>query len=140
MRLHDLAHARSGDKGDVLQISVIAYDQSHYPHLAHHLGAAQVQEHLGGPIGCQVQRFELPELGALNFVLRGFLRGGVTRSLALDPHGKCMASVLLEIEIPDLIETAATNGGSPCHVQRPPDPPDLRPALRADRTRVEDEP
>ena len=140
MKLHELAHARSGDKGDVLQISVIAYDQVHYPHLAHNLGAAQVRQHLGGPLGCQAQRFELPELGALNFVLRGFLGGGVTRSLALDPHGKCIASVLLDIEIPDPVETEAANGGSSCHAQRPPDPPDLRAALQADRIRVEDEP
>jgi hypothetical protein len=99
MRLHDLAHARAGDKGDVSMISVIAYRAEDYPLLVETLttaAVARVFERLGLT---RVERFELPTLGALNFVLHGALRGGVTRSLALDAHGKTLSSSLLSLEI-----------------------------------------
>jgi len=101
MQLRELAHARTGDKGDTSQISVIAYEPGDYAWLAEHVTAARVRAHFAGVARGEVVRYELPGLGALNFVLHQALAGGVTRSLALDPHGKCLASVLLELELPD---------------------------------------
>lgn len=100
MRLRQLAHARTGDKGDTSQISVIAYDPAHYPHLAAHVTAERVREYFAGIVRGAVERHELPGLGALSFVLHAALAGGVTRSLALDPHGKCLGAVLLDLDIP----------------------------------------
>lgn len=99
MKLRDLAHARTGDKGDTSNISVIAYEPGDFAYLAEHVTADRVRAHLqvAGP----VTRYELPGLGALNFVLERALGGGVTRSLALDTHGKSLSSSLLELEMPD---------------------------------------
>ena len=99
--LRRLAHARTGDKGDVSNIAVIAYDPRDYPRLERHLTAERVGAHFAGLARGEVERFALPGLGALNFVLHGALGGGVTRSLALDAHGKCLASAVLDIAIPD---------------------------------------
>jgi hypothetical protein len=101
MQLRALAHARTGDKGDTAQISVIAHDPADYAHLAAHVTAAGVRAFFGARLRGPVTRHELPGLGALTFVLEGALGGGVTRSLALDPHGKCLGTVLLGLEIPD---------------------------------------
>jgi hypothetical protein len=109
-RLHDLAHARAGDKGDVSMISVIAYRAEDYPLLVEALTAAAVARFFEGLGLTRVERFELPGLGALNFVLHGALRGGVTRSLALDAHGKTLSSSLLSIEI-DLSRANAARPG-----------------------------
>jgi hypothetical protein len=100
MQLRELAHARTGDKGDTSQISVIAYEPGDYAWLAEHVTAARVAVHFAGVVCGEVVRYELPGLGALNFVMHHALATGVTRSLALDPHGKCLASVLLELELP----------------------------------------
>ncbi|HMR36794.1 hypothetical protein [uncultured Paracoccus sp.] len=99
MKLHEIAHARTGDKGDVSNISVIAYDPAHWPIIRDHVTPARVAAHFGSFAKEDVTRYTLPHLHALNFVIRGALTGGVTRSLALDAHGKCLASVLLEMEI-----------------------------------------
>jgi hypothetical protein len=99
MILRDLAHARSGDKGDTSNISVIAYDMASYELLRTELTAARVQEFLAKLVRGPVERYEMPQLGALNFVLHRALGGGVTRSLALDIHGKCLSSILLAMEI-----------------------------------------
>jgi hypothetical protein len=101
MKLRELAHARTGDKGDVSNISVIAYEPGDYAFLCEHVTAARVRAHLADTVRGEVVRYELPGLGALNFVLAGALGGGVTRSLALDPHGKSLSSSLLELELPD---------------------------------------
>ena len=101
MRLRELAHARTGDKGDTAQISVIAYDPGDYAFLAAHVTASRVAAHFAAILRGAVTRYELPGLGALNFVLEGALGGGVTRSLALDAHGKCLGATLLELELPD---------------------------------------
>ena len=101
MRLRELAHARAGDKGDTSQISVIAYDEGDYQFLAEHVTAERVRAHFAAIARGDVVRYELPGLGALNFVMDRALAGGVTRSLALDAHGKCLSSILLELEIPD---------------------------------------
>lgn len=107
-RLRALAHVRSGDKGDTAQVSVIAYREADYPLLAAAVTAARVAAHLGAlPDGVVVRRAELPRLGALMFVLEGALAGGVTRSLALDAHGKTLAMQLLDLEL-DLPEPAIT--------------------------------
>ena len=101
MKLRELAHARTGDKGDTSQISVIAFEQGDYAYLAEHVTADRVRAHFR-EIACgRVTRYELPGLGALNFVIENALAGGVTRSLSLDAHGKSLSSVLLELEIPD---------------------------------------
>src|SRR5690242_18011909 len=103
MQLRELAHARTGDKGDTSQISVIAYEPGDYEFLREHVTTERVRAHFAAllPEGGNVARYELPGLGALNFVMVGALAGGVTRSLSLDAHGKCLGSVLLEMEIPD---------------------------------------
>ena len=100
MLLRDLAHARAGDKGDISNISLIAYDRSHYPLLVDYVTAARVKAQFHGIVHGAVQRYELPQLGALNFVMHQALAGGVTRSLALDAHGKCLSSALLGMELP----------------------------------------
>jgi hypothetical protein len=97
--LRDIAHARSGDKGDTSNISVIAYDPADYELLRAQVSVERVKAHLGKVVLGEVERYELPALAALNFVLHRALAGGVTRSLALDTHGKCLSSVLLELEI-----------------------------------------
>ncbi|MDM8168010.1 hypothetical protein [Roseovarius sp.] len=99
MKLHDIAHARTGDKGDVSNISVISYDPAHWSLIRDHVTPARVAAHFGVFATDDVTRYALPQLCALNFVIRGALTGGVTRSLALDAHGKCLASVLLDMEL-----------------------------------------
>ena len=100
MRLRELAHTRAGDKGDVSNIAVIAYAAVDYPRLAEHLTVERVRACLGELAQGEIRRYELPGLGALNFVIEGALVGGVTRSLALDQHGKSLSSSLLDIDIP----------------------------------------
>ncbi|MBJ2213248.1 MULTISPECIES: AtuA-related protein [Pseudomonas] len=102
MKLHRLAHSRTGDKGDTSNISIIAYRAEDYPLLCEQLTAERVAEFfadLRDPDAAPVQRHELPNVKALNFVLPGILRGGVTRSLALDAHGKCLGSALLDLDL-----------------------------------------
>jgi hypothetical protein len=104
MRLREMAHARTGDKGDTSQISVIAYNPADYDWLALQVTAARVKARFAGTVHGDVVRYELPALGALNFVMEHALATGVTRSLALDPHGKCLSSWLLDLEIPDRVD------------------------------------
>ena len=99
MRLRGIAHARTGDKGDVSNIAVVAYRIEDYPRLVALLTAERVRAHFGDLVTGGVRRYELPALGALNFVLEGALGGGVTRSLALDPHGKSLSSSLLDMPL-----------------------------------------
>lgn len=101
MRLRELAHARTGDKGDTAQISVIAYEPGDFAWLVEQVTVERVRRHFAGLVRGSVARYELPGLCALNFVLHQALDGGVTRSLALDAHGKCLSSILLELELPD---------------------------------------
>ncbi|HEX2541405.1 MAG TPA: hypothetical protein VHM00_10020 [Caldimonas sp.] len=101
MKLRDLAHSRTGDKGDTSNISVIAYDERDYEHLRRHVTADAVKAHFAELVKGDVVRYELPLIGALNFVLGRTLGGGVTRSLALDAHGKSLSSALLSLHIPD---------------------------------------
>ena len=101
IKLRKLAHSRTGDKGNTSNISLIAFDPRHYEHLRRHVTAERVKQRFAGIALGEVLRFELPKIGALNFVLQHALGGGVTRSLALDAHGKSLGSALLDIEIPD---------------------------------------
>ncbi len=97
--LLDLAHARSGDKGNTANIGVIARKPEFYPLLKKNLTAERVKKHFAGITFGSVERFELPNLGALNFVLHDALGGGGTRSLRNDSQGKTFSSVLLRMEL-----------------------------------------
>lgn len=99
MLLHDIAHGRTGDKGDTSNISIIAYDPKDWDRLVQTITVDRVRDHFGPAFSSEVTRYLLPQLNAMNFVLKGALKGGVTRSLALDAHGKCLASVLLEMQL-----------------------------------------
>jgi hypothetical protein len=101
LRLREIAHARAGDKGDTANISVIAYHAEDYALLEKHVTAERVKDHFRGIVAGEVVRYTLPRIGALNFVLTGALGGGVTRSLALDAHGKSLSSAILSLELPE---------------------------------------
>jgi hypothetical protein len=97
--LSQLAHTRSGDKGDTCNIGVIALDERDYPVLAREVTADRVKQHFGDLVRGEVERFELPNLGALNFLLHGALGGGGTVSLRTDAQGKTFGAALLAMEI-----------------------------------------
>jgi hypothetical protein len=99
MTLRAIAHARAGDKGETCNISLIAFDARNYPTLAGQVTTARVKALFADIVHGEVVRYELPHLGALNFVLTRALGGGVTRSLALDAHGKSLSALLLTLEI-----------------------------------------
>ena len=99
MKLRELAHSRTGDKGNTSNISLIAYDPAHYQLLKPHVTGERVKELFEGVVGGGVARYELPHIAALNFVMSSALGGGVTRSLALDAHGKSLSSALLDLDI-----------------------------------------
>jgi hypothetical protein len=100
IRLGDLAHARSGDKGNRANIGVVANDAACYDWLRQHLTAAVVAEYLR-PLGVgAVERYELPGIQAFNFVIANALGGGASRSLRLDTQGKALAVALLEMSVP----------------------------------------
>ena len=100
-KLRELAHSRTGDKGNTSNISVIAYDAVNYPLLLAQVTSARVKALFAGVVEGDVVRYELPNIAALNFVMSGALGGGVTRSLALDAHGKSLSSALLDLDIDD---------------------------------------
>lgn len=112
MKLRELAHSRTGDKGNTLNVSVICYDPGNYAHLRAELTPERVKAWLGNVVQGQVVRYELPKLAALNFVLGEALGGGVTRSLALDAHGKSVSSAMLNI---DVSEPGSSRGTSRVH-------------------------
>jgi len=101
--LLDIAHARSGDKGDTANVGVIALDPKWYPVLAKYLTRDRVAQHFAGVITGGVDRYELPNLGALNFLLHGALDGGGTLSLKTDAQGKVFSTALLRLvlDVPD---------------------------------------
>ena len=98
-KLYDLAHCRAGDKGDTSILSLIAYRAEDYALLAERVTVEAVRAHLDGIVQGDIRRYELPQLGALQFVCTHALGGGVTTSLALDAHGKSLSFALLEMEI-----------------------------------------
>lgn len=97
--LSRIAHARSGDKGDTSNIGIIAYEERHYAILVREVTAARVKAHFGDFVLGAVERYELPNLGALNFVLYQALGGGGTVSLRIDAQGKTLSAALLRMEI-----------------------------------------
>ena len=98
-----LAHARSGDKGDTANVGLIALKDEYYPLLVKHVTVDAVKQHFGPMVKGEVERFELPNLGALNFLLHGALGGGGTLSLMTDAQGKTFSTALLRmnIDVPD---------------------------------------
>ena len=113
VRLLDIAHARSGDKGDTANIGLIALRPEWYPILVRHVTRQRVAQHFGAQINGGVERFELPNLGALNFLLHGALDGGGTFSLKTDAQGKVYSTALLRlvIDVPDEEAAAAALPG-----------------------------
>ena len=97
--LVDLAHARSGDKGNTANVGLIALKPEYYPILVKHVTAARVARHFKGMISGPVERYELPNLHALNFLLHGALDGGGTISLKTDAQGKVFSTALLRLEL-----------------------------------------
>ena len=103
VRLVDIAHARSGDKGDTANVGVIALKPEWYPLIASQLTLARVKQHFARVITGDVERFELPNLKALNFLLHGALDGGGTLSLKTDAQGKVFSTAMLRmvLDVPD---------------------------------------
>ena len=97
--LRDVALARSGDKGNRATLSVVALDPAHYPMLAQLLTEDRVRQQYRGIVQGRVDRYLLPHLAAIHFVLHDALAGGVTRSLALDAHGKSLSSLILAMPL-----------------------------------------
>ena len=106
IQLVKLAHARSGDKGDTANIGLIARRDEYYPLLVREVTSARVKEHFRGICKGEVERFELPNLSALNFLLHESLGGGGTLSLMTDAQGKTFSTALLRMEI-DVTEDEA---------------------------------
>jgi len=99
IQLRRLAHARSGDKGDTANVGLIALRDEVYPLLLREVSSARVKEHFKGICKGEVERFELPNLGALNFLLHESLGGGGTLSLMTDAQGKTFSTALLRMEV-----------------------------------------
>jgi hypothetical protein len=99
MKLREIAHSRTGDKGDISNISVIVYKMEDYETVRREVTAERVKSWFEGVVEGDVVRYELPKIGALNFVMQKALGGGVTRSLAVDMHGKSLSSALLEMDV-----------------------------------------
>ena len=101
MKLREVAHSRAGDKGRLVNISVIALDERDFPWLVEVVTPERVRRHLGELVDGEVRRYVLPVIGALNFVAARPAGESVTRSLAVDAHGKSFSSALLELELPE---------------------------------------
>ncbi|HEV7652715.1 MAG TPA: hypothetical protein VGP26_31555 [Actinophytocola sp.] len=99
MLLHEIAHARAGDKGEITNICVFPYRDEDYPLLVEQLTAQRVAAHFAGIVTGTVQRYEVPTVCGLNFVLNGTRPGGVSAALELDAHGKSLSYGLLLIDL-----------------------------------------
>lgn len=113
VKLVRLAHARSGDKGDTANVGIIALRPEYYPLLVEQVTAERVKAHFKGICEGEVERFEVPNLGALNFLLHHSLDGGGTLSLKTDAQGKTYSAALLRMEIEVDDETASRLIGIP---------------------------
>lgn len=98
-RLYDIAHCRAGDKGDTSILSLIAYRTEDYPLLVEQATVERVSRHMASIVAGEIRRYEMPNIGALQFVCERALNGGVTTSLALDAHGKSLSYALLEMPL-----------------------------------------
>jgi hypothetical protein len=99
IQLRQICHARSGDKGDTANIGLIALREEYYPVIAKYVTADRVRKHFEGIVLGPVERFEMPNIGALNFLLHNALGGGGTKSLKNDAQGKTLSAALLRMEI-----------------------------------------
>ncbi len=99
IRLSEIAHGRSGDKGDTANVGLVAYDSRNYPVLVREVTAERVKAYFGNFVQGEVIRYELPNLSALNFLLHEALGGGGTLSLRTDAQGKTFSAALLRMEI-----------------------------------------
>ncbi|MCL4547185.1 MAG: hypothetical protein M1495_01285 [Bacteroidetes bacterium] len=99
IKLIDIAHGRSGDKGDAANVGIVAYDDKGYEIIKKHLTTERVKKHFEGICFGKVERFEMPNIRALNFLLHNTLGGGGTVSLKHDAQGKTLAAALLKMEI-----------------------------------------
>ena len=99
IKLRDIAHARSGDKGDAGNVGVIAYDDKGYEIIKKHLTTERVKKHFQGICFGKVERYEMPNIRAINFLLHNTLGGGGTVSLKHDAQGKILASAMLRMEL-----------------------------------------
>ena len=101
--LYEIAHSRAGDKGNTLNLSLIPYDEADYELLKQSVTPKVVKEHFLGIVEGEVSRYELPNISSFNFILEKALAGGVTRSLAIDRHGKTLSYHLLnmQVDVPD---------------------------------------
>jgi hypothetical protein len=99
VNLHEIAYSRSGDKGDISNIVVAPYSEDDYDWMCRHLTVAIVKSAFGELVSGEILRYELPGTSMLNFVMDSALQGGVSRSLAIDAHGKSRASLMLGITI-----------------------------------------
>lgn len=102
IRLSHIAHARSGDKGNHANVGVIADTAEAFEHLRAHLTADRVAEYFRGLGASRVERFELPRVWALNFLLYNALAGGASRSLRIDTQGKLLGTAIMDLELPDI--------------------------------------
>jgi len=99
MKLRDIAYSRSGDKGDISNICIFAYDDAHWDVLCEQVTVDAVRDKFGPLVKGDIVRYELPGTKGLNFVMTEALAGGVSRSLRADPHGKSYQSLVLDIDI-----------------------------------------
>jgi hypothetical protein len=99
VKLHQIAHARAGDKGESNNICLFPYEESHYELIKEKITADLVKAHFRGIVSGEVVRYEIPSLYGFNFVLNGVRKGGVSAALDLDVHGKSLSFGLLELEI-----------------------------------------
>jgi hypothetical protein len=113
LRLHAIAHGRSGDKGNRLNVNIIVYDQRHWPVLREQVTAERVAALFAHRGVTEVRRYELPCLGALNFVIEDALEGGVNSSLAVDTHGKCLSYLVLGLEVRVPVESGGDDMSAP---------------------------
>jgi len=110
VQLLKLAHARSGDKGDTANVGIIALKDEYYPIIVREVTSERVKAHFGPMVKGDVERFELPNLGALNFLLHGSLGGGGTLSLMTDAQGKTFSTALLRMNV-DITDAEASKLG-----------------------------
>ncbi|MBF0677817.1 MAG: hypothetical protein IR164_02600 [Devosia sp.] len=111
-KLHAIAHGRSGDKGNRLNVNIIAFDEKHWPVLRDQVTAERVAELFAHRGVTEVRRYELAQLHALNFVIEDALEGGVNSSLAIDTHGKCLSYLVLgmDVQVQDEMVTGTPPG------------------------------
>lgn len=101
MRVADIAHGRSGDKGDVCNVGIVCYDERGFDLARKQITVERVRQHFGTLVRGEIERYEIPGIKALNFVMRGALDGGGTQSLRSDNLGKVMYAWLLKMELDD---------------------------------------